>query len=134
MLVIRPLAIVEDRVSRGQVLRVRRQPGARVLGLDGDDAAIMTGSAHFFGRVVGDRSEGQRCSSPRARLDHRAATRLASILLGANAKAALSADSQIRAASVSPRGLVACCFQPSDQYPALYVHTSPVRTVTDGLV
>ena len=55
MLVIRPLAVIEDRVERVEIVRIGIEPGVDIGGLDRDDAAIMSRGGYFCGRLVGDR-------------------------------------------------------------------------------
>ena len=77
MLVVRALTVIEDRVQRGQVLRVRVQPHVDVLGLDRDDAAVVSGGSDFGRWLIGDRRErqqvrliGRRPARPQARNQH----------------------------------------------------------------
>lgn len=59
MLVVGMRAVVEDRVQRGEVVRVRVEPGVDVFGLEVDDGAVVPGGGDFRLRFVGDGGEGQ---------------------------------------------------------------------------
>ena len=54
VLVIRPRAVVEDRVQSGEVAGIRIEPSIDMLRLDRNDAAVMTGCCNLRGRFVGD--------------------------------------------------------------------------------
>jgi len=55
MLIVRTLAIIEDRIQRLEVLRIRVEPGVDVFRLDRDDAATMAGRGDFRRRMSGSR-------------------------------------------------------------------------------
>lgn len=57
MLVVRPLSVVEDRVERREILRIRIQPRIDVLRPNRNHAAIVPGGCNLGGWLVGDRSE-----------------------------------------------------------------------------
>lgn len=49
--------VVKDPVQRGQVSRVRVEPGGQMLGPDVDDGPAVTCGGHLRLRVIGDRNE-----------------------------------------------------------------------------
>src|SRR5258708_14935951 len=57
MLVVGAMAVVENRVLRREITGLWAQPGVDIVGLDGDDAAIMTRSGNLRWRLIGDGSE-----------------------------------------------------------------------------
>ena len=57
MLIVRPLTIIENRVHRGQIGLLRIEPPVEVLGLDRNDATIVTGCGNLRRRFVGDGRE-----------------------------------------------------------------------------
>lgn len=57
MLVVRPLAIIEDGVKGGQILRIGTEPGIDVFRPDRNGAAVMPGGGDFGGQLVGDGGE-----------------------------------------------------------------------------
>lgn len=57
MLVVRPVAIVEDRVQIADPPGIGIEPRIDVLRLDRNDAAIVTGGRDFRWRLVGYRGE-----------------------------------------------------------------------------
>ena len=60
MLVVRPIAMIKDRVLRRQVRRIWVKPHVDVLRPNRNDAAVMSGSRDFGRRFVCDRRERQQ--------------------------------------------------------------------------
>ena len=67
MLVIRPRSRIENGVLCGELAGVGSQPGVQLLGLDWNDAAIVTGRSNLGWRFIGDVVRGR--ARRRARVD-----------------------------------------------------------------